>query len=445
MDSLTPGWMQIGAVWLPLPHVLNMLPVQVDWLYRTGISAVALSIASMACGAWALSSLIVRTTGSIVAAVAGAALLMVNPNVLYLQSTPMTEPLLFGTTLLMIESTASWLDRGATGWPRAAGAAAAAACLTRYEAWPITAATIGIAGIVLLRRGAGAAAAISACARLAAGPLLAVLLFLANSRWTVGVWFVSGGFFVPENTEALGHPAVALDQVREGLFRLSGSAVVWSAYVGAVIIGIAFARSRPRAPLALVLGLAAAGALPWYAYVQGHPFRVRYDVPLVVAAAAVTAAGIGLLVRWLRPLVAAAVVAAAAIQAPPFGSQAPMIAEAQRDRENSAARRAVTDYLVRHRDGRTILMSMGSLGHYMQDLSKEGFTIHDFLHEGNGELWTFTMLRPAGIVGWIAVEERAEGGDAVFVAARRDRRFLEEFTRVAEGGGVALYRSTRVR
>ena len=30
LDSITPGWEQIGAVWLPLPHVLNMLPVQLD-------------------------------------------------------------------------------------------------------------------------------------------------------------------------------------------------------------------------------------------------------------------------------------------------------------------------------------------------------------------------------------------------------------------------------
>ena len=45
-DSLRPGWWQIGAVWLPLPHLLNMLPVQIDWLYRTGLSAVAMSIAS---------------------------------------------------------------------------------------------------------------------------------------------------------------------------------------------------------------------------------------------------------------------------------------------------------------------------------------------------------------------------------------------------------------
>src|SRR5205085_1906810 len=30
IDSLTPGWTQLGAVWLPLPHVLNALLAQND-------------------------------------------------------------------------------------------------------------------------------------------------------------------------------------------------------------------------------------------------------------------------------------------------------------------------------------------------------------------------------------------------------------------------------
>jgi hypothetical protein len=47
IDSITPGWQQIGAVWLPLPHLLNLLPVQVDALYRTGVSGIAISILSM--------------------------------------------------------------------------------------------------------------------------------------------------------------------------------------------------------------------------------------------------------------------------------------------------------------------------------------------------------------------------------------------------------------
>ena len=40
LDSLTPEYSQIGAVWLPLPHLLNLLPVQIDVMYRTGASGV---------------------------------------------------------------------------------------------------------------------------------------------------------------------------------------------------------------------------------------------------------------------------------------------------------------------------------------------------------------------------------------------------------------------
>src|SRR6187455_292766 len=85
-DSITPGWQQIGAVWLPLPHLLNAIPVQVDFFYRTGASAVAISIA----------------------AVAGAVVFALNPNVLYLQSTPMTEPLLLATTTIAVAMLIAW-------------------------------------------------------------------------------------------------------------------------------------------------------------------------------------------------------------------------------------------------------------------------------------------------------------------------------------------------
>ena len=143
IDSLTPGWQQVGAVWLPLPHLLNMLPVQIDSMYRSGASAIAISVLSTAVASWGLSSVIMRVTGSSSGAIAGSALLLLNPNVLYLQSTPMTEPLLLATVMTGIALTAAWID-GDRRWPVAAGLALAAACLTRYEAWPITAATFRI-------------------------------------------------------------------------------------------------------------------------------------------------------------------------------------------------------------------------------------------------------------------------------------------------------------
>src|SRR5580765_3459136 len=102
VDNLTPGWQQIGAVWLPLPHLLNALPVQIDAFYRSGASAVALSIAEYAIAAAAIAWIIQFLTGSGIAAIAGAAVFAFNPNVLYLQSTPMTEPLLLATTTVAV-------------------------------------------------------------------------------------------------------------------------------------------------------------------------------------------------------------------------------------------------------------------------------------------------------------------------------------------------------
>jgi len=42
-------------VWLPLPHLLNALPVQIDLFYRTGASAVAISFVSFAIAAGAIA------------------------------------------------------------------------------------------------------------------------------------------------------------------------------------------------------------------------------------------------------------------------------------------------------------------------------------------------------------------------------------------------------
>jgi hypothetical protein len=441
LDSLCPGWQQIGAVWLPLPHVLNMLPVQVDAWYRSGASAIALSIASMATAAWALTRFTMATTGSALAGASGAALLMMNPNLLYLQSTPMTEPMLIGTCMLALLYTAEWVARGGGSGSRAAGWAIVAACMTRYEAWPICASMLALALVALLRQGLPPRDALRRCARLAVYPAVALVLFTANSRWTTGTWFVPAGFFVAEN-EALGHAALALEQVRESVYRLSGTAWVWPAYVGAVLIAIAVLRSRSRAPLLLALALAGAVIVPWYAFYQGHPLRIRYGLPLVAACAVATAAGIGTLSRPLRIVAAAAVLGWTLVQSTAFDARAPMIAEAQRDATNRIGRQRVTEYLRAHWDGTTIMMSMGALAHYMHDLTALDMKIHDFLQEGNEQLWVHASTRgPRGFVEWIVIEERAEGGDVLFQAAQRDPHFLDGFERVAEGGGVALYRA----
>src|SRR5712691_13213603 len=108
LDSITPDWQQVGAVWLPLPHLLNAIPAQIDLLYRTGASGVAISIAAFAVATGAITWIVLSLTESASAAVAGAAVFALNPNVLYLQSTPVTEPLLLATTTVAVAMLIEW-------------------------------------------------------------------------------------------------------------------------------------------------------------------------------------------------------------------------------------------------------------------------------------------------------------------------------------------------
>ena len=145
---------------------------------------------------------------------------------------------------------------------------------------------------------------------LALWPLWAIAAFLVNSKVTVGAWFVSSGFFVAENP-ALGHPWLAWMQVWDGLIRLAGPVLPWIAVASAVAIVVVFVfrlkaettgteKETAARGVILPLALAACAALPLYAYYKGHPVRIRYDVPLVAAAAALTGTAVALLPRRAR-------------------------------------------------------------------------------------------------------------------------------------------------
>jgi hypothetical protein len=127
----------------------------------------------------------------------------------------------------------------------------------------------------------------------------------------------------------------------------------------------------------------------------------------------------------------------------PLDSSAPMVLEAQWDRTHGVGRAQVTAYLRRHWDGEPIMASMGSLAHFMQELSEAGYRIRDFLHEGNGDIWLAALENPHPHAEWVLIEELAEGGDMLASRARERPRFLAGYRRVAEGGGVALYRRGR--
>jgi len=438
IDSLTPGWVQIGAVWLPLPHLIGMLPVQVDAWYRSGLPGVVVSVASFALLIHSAVRLHLQF-GRWPAAALSATLLAANPNLLYLQSTPMTEPLLLGLLGLAIAEIASAVDEERS--PTRGSVVLMLAVMTRYEAWPAAAAIAVGVGLARLHQGRRLPGAIRDALRAVRWPIVAVLWFFVHSRLTVGEWFVTGGFYVPD-PRYLHRPDAVAQALWHGT-RVLGSTVLASAAPIAVVwLAWLWLRRQVRPAAVIALAWIAVGALPAYAFYQGHPFRVRYMVPLVTAAAVLVPFAIDRLPRpRLRAVGAILLLLGVLSTVRPFDSRAAMVVEAQWDRPKSRARQQVTACLPEAPDDTvTVLASMGSLAHYMHELSHRGYAIRNFLHEGNGELWTAAVERPRDHVRWILIEEVSEGGDVLAQRARRDPAFLDGFVRACEAAGVVLYR-----
>src|ERR1019366_8241024 len=129
--------------------------------------------------------------------------------------------------------------------------------------------------------------------------------------------------------------------------------------------------------------------------------------------------------RFVLPVL---LLAAIGYELRPLDASAPMVVEAQWETPNQPVRKTVTDCLRANYHGETIMASMGSLGHYMQEASRDGFAIRDFLHEGNGDLWLAALDGPRPFVGWVLIEEKANGGGVLAKRAREKPSFLNGFS-----------------
>ena len=245
----------------------------------------------------------------------------------------------------------------------------------------------------LWRNGERLADAVRRVARIAIYPVVAVVAFVVFSRVVVGQWFVSSGFFVPEN-KSLGDPVVAGAEIWWGTHMLSGDILIAVGALGIAALLVTALVSRRRATTLIALSLMATASLPWAAFVKGHPFRIRYMVPLIAMEAVGAGIAVGL-VRRVRIAAAILLFGLIAYELRPLDVNAPMVVEAQWDRPNAPVRKHVTDCLGSPSEGK-IMASMGSLGHYMQEASLSGFRIRDFLHEGNGDIWLAALNRARG-------------------------------------------------
>jgi len=157
-DSHQPRLTQLGSVWLPLPHILLIPFVQVYSWWANGIAGVIPSALAYLAGCAGVYRLARRWLPPVAAALA-LAFFALNPNLLYLQTTAMTEPLFVCEMVWVAVWLVEWraaLDedpgkaRRLLGW---IAAVLVAAVFTRYDGWAMTMAAWTGIGVVLLRRG----------------------------------------------------------------------------------------------------------------------------------------------------------------------------------------------------------------------------------------------------------------------------------------------------
>ena len=152
-DSKTPGLLQLGTVWLPLPHLL-MIPFLVSMkMWRTGAGG---SIPSMAAYVFGVVGIFRLTRSALsnemsdrvasLAAWFAAVIYAANPNLIYMQSTAMGESIYLA---LIIWAVAFFADavRGDAKALTKCALCLAGGCLTRYDGWFVAAT---MAGIVVL-------------------------------------------------------------------------------------------------------------------------------------------------------------------------------------------------------------------------------------------------------------------------------------------------------
>ena len=143
VDSHYPGLAQFGGVWLPLPHVLMLPFIGNMQMWQTGFAAVPMSLLSFAlsvAGIWRLGRRIMRPRWALVATTFYA----LNPNLLYLAATAMTEALflcLLVWTVVAASETVAAIRNGRTSRAGAgiiaAGVLIIGQVMTRYDGWII--------------------------------------------------------------------------------------------------------------------------------------------------------------------------------------------------------------------------------------------------------------------------------------------------------------------
>lgn len=135
VENLTPGFSQLGSVWLPLPHLLAAITVWNDYMWHSGLAGAIQSMTAYVATGILLYKLLKVFNVSVFGRVAGVFMYATNLNILYMQSTAMTELLLLGVMTAGVYELVMWHKEDSMLRLIKAGFWIMCGTLVRYDGW----------------------------------------------------------------------------------------------------------------------------------------------------------------------------------------------------------------------------------------------------------------------------------------------------------------------
>ena len=442
-DSRTPGFRQLGSVWLPLPHLLLVPFVQKMSWWQSGVPG---AVPSMACYVAACAGLYRLAQCSVRHSIAwlAVAFFALNPGLLYFSTTAMTEPLFLAEMVWAALLIALLARRSAAGGIEGLGRlllgtslVLVCAVFTRYDGWIYAAAAWCVASWIVVRRR-------NLRNRLTGIWLLAsVLVVIAPLLWMAynakqfhdpldflrGPYSAraieartspAGGGHYPEYHRPWVATLYYLKAAELGavvpygtqllfLLALVGTAVLWMRRRSAALA----AATLLWLPLPFYAYAVAFGSVPlfipvWYPHSW---YNTRYGMEMLPAFALFAAAVLEGLATW-RPRWQDWMVPAAAVlillnsvlllRANPLVFQEAI----QNSRSRMAFERALSNWLRVLPPGKTLLMSASD---HIGAVQMAGIPLRDIINEGDYYEWGGALKDPAGKANYVV----ALDGDAV--------------------------------
>jgi hypothetical protein len=449
-DSRTPGFDQLGTVWLPLPHLLAMPLAAEDRFWRTGLAGAVPSAAGFILAGTFLFAAAKSAFSSRAAGFTASGLLALNPNLLYLQSTPMTEPIFLACLMAVLFFTLLYAQSQSLFAVVGAGLAALAGTLTRYEGWFLIPFVAFYFLVVSKRRTLLAGILFSLIA--IAGPLA----WLAHNYYYTGdiLSFYRGPHSAKSIQGAAFYPGrdnwgLAWLQYRTAARSAIGPALLWMGLIGA-LGALAKKAIWPLILLALppafYLWSLHSGGTPIFVPTQ-WPFsyyNTRYGLTLLPLAAFAAAAVVAWAPPRLRSIATAAVIAIGLI---PWviDPRLENVITWKESQVNSVARREWTseaaEFLhANYRPGSGVFTTFGDITGIFQ---RARIPLRDTLTWDNWPEWPAAVARPDLFLReeWAV----AIGGDPVQTAINRaylrgPRYTLQKIIVVKGAPVVEIYR-----